>query len=924
MGPASRPDERFRIRSWSPAMKLALSIALLLSTSIVVTTAAQVTRPATLPGDELVAAAAGDQRTPVLSAGSGSILAVWQDQRSSPMTSGQQSGFDLFAVRLDALGMPIDPLPFAITMAGGLQSTPRVAWNGSAWLVAWVGQVSTEFYYTNALLAARVAADGTLLDSQPIIVMPDVGSGTFGDVASDGNGWAVFFTGWNGATAWVYGARIAADGTLLDDTPKGLFSPGGSPYTPYGVSAAWAGGRYLVSWSQWFSGADDVRGRLFDAALAPQGAVFNLATAADYEVNPDVASSGSSFFVVWDRYNNCCVGGASAAYGTRVTTAGVVLDGPVGMAIYDTDGYGFQGCEPAVGWDGSQWVASWTAPILAGLEVRAARISAAGVVLDFNGFVVDPAPPRQEASTVVGRPGGGSLVAWQDSRVNVGQAADIYGARLETNGLPTPVGALSLAAPAQVRADAAEGPGGGALLVWTSMLSGSTRVLAQRVDAQGQPAAEPLEIAAGGALAGAHVAWNGSRWLVTWDGPGGVFARRLDVDLTLLDPAPILVMPGSVNDVAAQGDTFLVTALVPEANPEFVDVRSRRMSAATGALLDPASVLAGGTYATAQAVLAYEGGFLLAWERHSTHDQPTSSIYLRLISAANVPGAQTSFTSTSAYNQVPALAAGDGGALLAWQIGPFSSTNQDVMARLVGPGLTLPGGNLVVSAAAHSQQLPSVAWDGAEYLVAWQDVRATQDYLFDLRTDVYAARVTTAGAVLDPDGIPLAIDTVPEAWVATAALGPGAALVAWSDFQDWAPFASYRLAFSVLGELSPWFDLGAALAGSNGTPRLEGDGLLHAGTPMSLQLSAAPPLAPVTLIVGFTALNAPFKGGTLVPHPDLLFAGLLSNPSGVLTLGATWPAAVPSGTALFLQAWIADATAPAGLAASNGLEALTP
>ncbi|HTH04582.1 MAG TPA: hypothetical protein VL916_01880, partial [Ilumatobacteraceae bacterium] len=61
-----------------------------------------------------------------------------------------------------------------------------------------------------------------------------------------------------------------------------------------------------------------------------------------------------------------------------------------------------------------------------------------------------------------------------------------------------------------------------------------------------------------------------------------------------------------------------------------------------------------------------------------------------------------------------------------------------------------------------------------------------------------------------------------------------------------------------------------------------------------------------------------------VPHPDLLVAGLLSNASGGLTLGAMWPAAVPPGTALFLQAWIADPSGPAGLSASNGLQALTP
>ena len=900
--------------------RLASALGLLLALS---SAAAQVSRPEFINGDELVAAAAGHQRTPALAAGGDMILAVWQDQRGSPILTGQQSGFDLFAVRLDAQGAPVDPLPFVVSMGGGTQETPRVAWNGTAWLVAWVGQVSTEFYYTNALLAARVAADGTLLDSEPIVVMPDVGSGTFGDVASDGNGWAVFFTGWSGATAWVYGARIAADGTLIDETPKGLFSPGGSPYTPYGVAAAWAGNRYLVTWSQWASGLDDVRGRMFDAALAPQGAVFNVATASDYEIHPRVASNGSGFFVVWDRYNNCCVGGASAAYGTRVTTAGAVLDGPVGVAIYDTDGYGFQGCEPAVTWDGVQWVASWTEPVAAGLTVKAARISAAGVVLDFNGIALDPAPPRQEASAVVGRPGGGSLIAWQDSRVNVGQAADIHGARLGTNGLPTPVGALSLAAPAQVRADAARGPCGGALLVWTSMLSGSTRILAQGVSAQGQALGEPLEVAAGTQLGNAHVAWNGSVWLVTWDGPGGVFARRVGADHLPLG-APFPVMPGTVNDVAAQGGVFLVTALVPEPNPEYVNVRARRVSASTGAVLDASSVLVGATYATAQAIEAYEGGFLLAWQRHSTHDQPYSSILLRKISADNVPGTQISFTTTSSYNQVPALAQGGGTTLLVWQLGPFYSTNQDVMARVIGPGLTLPGGNIVVSAGPRSEQLPTVAWDGGQYVVAWQDLRATQDYLFDLRTDIYSAHVTEAGAVLEPDGVPLAQDAVPEAWVAAAPLGLASALVAWSDFQEFVPYASYRLSFSVVGELSPWIDEGAALAGTAGMPSLDGEGLLHAGTPMGLQLTGAAPFAPTTLLLGFSELGAAFKGGVLVPQPELIVAGLLTDGAGALHLGATWPAGLPAGSSVFLQAWIADPAGPAGLSATNGLQALTP
>jgi len=877
-----------------------------------------------LPGDAVLGAAAGNQRAPALEAGGDMLLAVWQDHRSSPLVTGEQSSDDVFAQRLDATGAPIDAVPFVVNMDGGIQGAPRVAWNGTAWLVAWVGQVSTEFYYTDALLAARVAADGTLLDPVPIVVRPDMASGTFGDVASDGNGWAVFFTGWEGAISEVYGARLAADGTLLDATPKIIFTPGGSPSTPYGVTADWAAGRYLVTWSQWMTSSDNVRGRLADAALAPVGSVFNVATSGDYEVHPEVASNGSAFYVVWDRYNTCCVGGASQAWGTRVTAAGAVQDGPVGVAIYDTDGYGFQGCEPAVSWDGTQWIASWTEPVAFGdLRVSAARISAAGLVLDFNGVPVDPASPRQEASAVIGLPAGGSLVAWQDSRAVVGQANDIYAARFDFALTSQPLGPIALAAPAQVHADAAPDTESGALLAFASMLSGSVRVLAERVTATGAPVGEPVEVAAGPVIDDVHAAWSGDGWLVTWDEPGGVFARRLDADGQPIEAQPFLVMPGFGNDVAAQGDTYLVTALVPEPNPEYVNVRSRRVSAATGAVLDGSSLLVGATYATAQSVVGFDGGFLVAWEKHATHDQPYSSVWLRLVSLDNVPGAQTSFTSTSSYNQVPALAAGGANALLVWQLGPFSSVNQEVMALVVEPGLVLPGGNITVSAAPFIQQLPQVAWDGTQYVVAWQDLRATQDYLFDRRMDIYAARVTSGGTVLDPQGLALATDAAPEGWPTVTGLGTGSALVAWSDFQEQAPFASHRLGFSLVGA-SPWIDLGHALAGVAGEPQLSATGALVEGTLVEMLLSEAAPVAPATLVIGLSELSAAFKGGVLVPSTDLIIAGLVTDALGEVLLFDNWPAGIPSGTTYWFQYWIDDASGPKGLSASNALKAIVP
>jgi len=70
------------------------------------------------------------------------------------------------------------------------------------------------------------------------------------------------------------------------------------------------------------------------------------------------------------------------------------------------------------------------------------------------------------------------------------------------------------------------------------------------------------------------------------------------------------------------------------------------------------------------------------------------------------------------------------------------------------PDFSLDAGNpvqnpsgLPISTAASYQAVPAVAFDGVNYLVVWQDYRSQSSY------DIYAARVTTAGVVLDSGGI---------------------------------------------------------------------------------------------------------------------------------------------------------------------------
>ncbi len=124
--------------------------------------------------------------------------------------------------------------------------------------------------------------------------------------------------------------------------------------------------------------------------------------------------------------------------------------------------------------------------------------------------------------------------------------------------------------------------------------------------------------------------------------------------------------------------------------------------------------------------------------------------------------------------------------------------------------------------------------------------------------------------------------------------------------------------------VTPWRDLGVPLPGSNGAPRLLGDGFPAAGETVTLQLSSARAATAATLVVGFVELGVPLKGGLLWPSPDLLTGGLVTGVEGTADLTASWPAGIPPGTSIVLQAWLPDAAGPAGFAASNGVEVVVP
>jgi hypothetical protein len=127
----------------------------------------------------------------------------------------------------------------------------------------------------------------------------------------------------------------------------------------------------------------------------------------------------------------------------------------------------------------------------------------------------------------------------------------------------------------------------------------------------------------------------------------------------------------------------------------------------------------------------------------------------------------------------------------------------------------------------------------------------------------------------------------------------------------------------VVSPVPQWTTLPVGLAGAAGVPILAGSGTLVPGEVIGVALAGAAPLAPGRLFVGTEQDITPFQGGILVPVP-LAWIDFATDPAGAAAWSGAWPGGLPAGSNIYLQAWIVDAQAAQGVAASNGLRGHVP
>ncbi len=258
----------------------------------------------------------------------------------------------------------------------------------------------------------------------------------------------------------------------------------------------------------------------------------------------------------------------------------------------------------------------------------------------------------------------------------------------------------------------------------------------------------------------------------------------------VLDADPLTVMTGHDPDVAAVGQVFLVVGLdFLNDNPHWQATHSMRVDGVTGQNLDAVPNALGGfaIFARHPHVVSWGDRWLAIWQRNLSHDDTIGGTTAAIVNSdGTTPG-----LIDVPLGWRPDVAVSGDRALFVAVTNTIASATTDLEGQIMAADGSFIGSSFLISAAPDKQLMPAVTWNGSEFVVAWEDKRNSVIY-FDERTDVFGARVATDGTVLDPNGVPLANESLPEVRPALVSVG-GSTLLAVSAFRPEPGLGAFRL-----------------------------------------------------------------------------------------------------------------------------------
>jgi hypothetical protein len=620
--------------------------------------------------------------TPSVAYNGSEYLVVYQDRRNSLET-------DIYGARVTSSGVVLDPNGIAISAAQGYQRYPRVASNGPDFLVVWQDERSG----TPDIYGSRVDQAGAVLDPDGILISSAMHSQAFPSVACNGTDYLIVWQDARDTTINqydIYGARISNNGVLLDTNGIAIFTGTASQIEP---SISYDGTNYLVVWEDHRTQALGINGTRVDATgtVLDPGSIAISGVPNMPEWQPSITFNGTDYLVIWTDDRN---GTYPDIYGTRVDTAGTVLD-TVNIPVSLTPGV--KG-KPAVASDGSSFFAAWQddRDYPAG-DVYSSRIGASGFVIDPQGIDVTTAAAFHDDPGVAY----GSenyLIAWGDYRNGL-YSSDIYGTRVDAIGniLDSP-SFMVCTAPFGQYSPSITYDGTNYCAVWTHNIGGAWATKGTRVSPAGivlDPAY--INISSGGNALNPQISSSGKDFLTAW----------VDYRNSYTSPDIYGARIGNGGNV--------------------IDPTGIAISTLGGLEYEP-SVGFGGIY------------YLVAWEdmRNGLYD-----IYCARIDSNGVlvdPNG-IALAIVDSLQRNTAIAFDGTNYFVVWQ--DKRNGSYDIYGCRVGQnGVVHDPAGIAVSTAANDQIYPSVAFDGTNFVLVWEDHRY-------LPSDIHGAVVDTSGVVID-------------------------------------------------------------------------------------------------------------------------------------------------------------------------------
>jgi len=469
--------------------------------------------------------------------------------------------------------------------------------------------------------------------------------------------------------------------------------------------------------------------------------------AGEWQGTPAVAFDGTNYLVVWEdeRY------GTTDIYGARIAPGGTVLD-VTGFAISRADRHQRN---PSVIFGGTEYLVVWEDYRYSSYDIFGARVTTDGTVLDTTGIAISTAAGYQ-LSPCVAYDGTNYLVAWEYQGVDY----DLYGARVSSAGtVLDPSGIAIATGPAHEYFPEIAFDGTNYLVAWRRFSSNFYYIYGTRI-AQSGIVLDPsgFLVSFSGATQGdPSIAFDGANYLVAWEdsrnGSNDIYAARVTPSGTVLDPAGIGVSTQASSQyspaVTFNGDDFMI--IWRDYRNTDTDIYGARVSQA-GTVLDPAGIpVTRAPNPQLTPSCASDGTNCLAvwWDYRTIHNY--NVIGARIDQDGNVIDDDGIMFSTSANWQEHVSVAFDGvNFLLAWEDTRNSDSSDIYGMRVSLDGTVLDPGGIAICTAGNRQRHPAVTFNGTDYFVIWRDNRNDDD-------DIYGARVSTDGTVLDPPGIAVSI-----------------------------------------------------------------------------------------------------------------------------------------------------------------------